>query len=441
MARKRSASTARLSLVARPSPYDAAVTLFDAAETSPNGFASPRRSTRTRKVVEYAEVEAEEAEDSEDAAPPAPADVSPQKRRRANAGRLPREQPPPPSPAKKRKAAVAAVKVEEADIEDAVRPVPAGVSEPARTASASPRKSKPLRTALAAPHPAPARWEEAYAAVREMRARFVAPVDTMGCASAQLHEIDPVGRRVSTLVSLMLSSQTKDEVTAAATERLRAALGGSITVPALVAADASTISSAIASVGFWRRKTQYVKQAALRLRDDFACDVPQTVDELCSLPGVGPKMAFLCLQAAWNINDGIGVDVHVHRITNRFGWHVPPSKNPEETRLNLQSWLPKALHPEINHLLVGFGQTICLPVGPRCADCALSSDAGLCPSAQAPRAKQNRARKALLLRADADARAVGLKAEEAEMFSALAFEVHAIKDEKEEEKELGGTLS
>lgn len=98
-------------------------------------------------------------------------------------------------------------------------------------------------------------------------------------------------------------------------------------------------------------------------------------------------------------NVGIGVDVHVHRITNRLGWHKPPTKNPEETRLNLQSWLPTELHPEINHLLVGFGQvrrsilsvsetfrtnisgqTICLPVGPRCDTCDLSD--GLCPSAK-----------------------------------------------------------
>jgi endonuclease-3 len=80
--------------------------------------------------------------------------------------------------------------------------------------------------------------------------------------------------------------------------------------------------------------------------------VPKTVDELCSLPGVGPKMAFLALQIAWKLfvkltsfyadwltslnirNFGIGVDVHVHRITNRLGWHKPPTKVPEQTRYN-----------------------------------------------------------------------------------------------------------
>lgn len=71
----------------------------------------------------------------------------------------------------------------------------------------------------------------------------------------------------------------------------------------------------------------------------------------CELLDVTFNLWFNCSR-----NHGIGVDVHVHRITNRLGWHKPPSKTPEETRLNLQSWLPKDLHKEINHLLVGFGQ-------------------------------------------------------------------------------------
>ena len=99
----------------------------------------------------------------------------------------------------------------------------------------------------------------------------------------------------------MLSSQTKDEVTDAAVAKLRVALGGSITLEALLSAPETTVSEAISKVGFWRRKTGYIKQAALRLKDDFDGDVPKTVDELCSLPGVGPKMAFLCLQRAWDM--------------------------------------------------------------------------------------------------------------------------------------------
>ncbi|KAI9445762.1 DNA glycosylase [Lactarius psammicola] len=251
-------------------------------------------------------------------------------------------------------------------------------------AKAAPKKAKvfkEIKRALDTPHPAPARWRETYDAIREMRARFPAPVDTMGCDTAKWKEVDPRNKRFATLISLMLSSQTKDEVTDAAVDKLRAAFGGTLSLDALLAAEEHVVADCINKVGFWRRKTQYIKQAAQRLRDEFDSDVPRTVDELCSLPGVGPKMAFLCLHAAWDINVGIGVDIHVHRITNRLKWHKTPTKKPEETRLNLQSWLPTEFHKEINHLLVGFGQVVCLPVGPKCGMCTLSTQ-NLCPSAQ-----------------------------------------------------------
>ncbi|KAF9022486.1 DNA glycosylase [Hymenopellis radicata] len=259
--------------------------------------------------------------------------------------------------------------------------------KPKRPKPSSQKKQKPIPQSLATPHPAPDRWRETYAAIKDMRSTFVAPVDTMGCDQAQMKESNPKNRRFATLISLMLSSQTKDEVTDAAVSRLREAVGGALSVDAIIDAEDSVISEAIAKVGFWRRKTVYIKQAAQKLRDEFDSDVPKTVDELCSLPGVGPKMAFLALQIAWNLNHGIGVDVHVHRITNRLGWHRPPTKTPEETRLNLQSWLPTELHPDINHMLVGFGQVHDMsPVRPKCDECTLST-AGLCPSAQLPKPK------------------------------------------------------
>ena len=87
-------------------------------------------------------------------------------------------------------------------------------------------------------------------------------------------------------------------------------------------------------------------------------------------------MGYLCLSVAWDRTEGIGVDVHVHRITNLWGWHK--TKNPEETRLMLESWLPKERWHEINWLLVGLGQTVCLPVGRKCGECVLA-EGGLCP--------------------------------------------------------------
>jgi endonuclease-3 len=89
-------------------------------------------------------------------------------------------------------------------------------------------------------------------------------------------------------------------------------------------------------------------------------------------------MAYLTMSAAWGRDEGIGVDVHVHRITNLWSWNK--TQTPEQTRAMLESWLPKDKWHDINNLLVGFGQTICLPVGRKCGDCKLATR-GLCPSA------------------------------------------------------------
>lgn len=85
------------------------------------------------------------------------------------------------------------------------------------------------------------------------------------------------------------------------------------------------------------------------------------------------------MSAAWGRDEGIGVDVHVHRITNLWGWHE--TSTPEQTRAELEAWLPREKWHDINHLLVGLGQTICLPVGRKCGDCDLAAER-LCPSAQ-----------------------------------------------------------
>lgn len=98
-------------------------------------------------------------------------------------------------------------------------------------------------------------------------------------------------------------------------------------------------------------------------------------------------MAYLCLSAAWDRTEGIGVDVHVHRITNMWGWNK--TKTPEETRLALQSWLPRDRWREINFLLVGFGQTVCLPVGRKCGNCDLGLE-GLCKAAERKKVIQGR---------------------------------------------------
>ena len=192
-------------------------------------------------------------------------------------------------------------------------------------------------------------------------------------------------KRFQTLIALMLSSQTKDTTNAIAMRRLQTELPSpGLTLENILEVDPVKLNEMIYVVGFHNNKTRYIKAAALLLRDDYASDIPDTIEGLMSLPGVGPKMAYLCLSAAWSRTEGIGVDVHVHRITNLWGWHK--TKVPEETRASLEAWLPRERWHEINHLLVGFGQMICLPVGRKCGECTLS-ERGLCPSAVVDRKK------------------------------------------------------
>ena len=189
----------------------------------------------------------------------------------------------------------------------------------------------------------------------------------------------------------MLSSQTKDTTNAIAMRRLQTELPPpGLTLENILAVDPVMLNQLIYAVGFHNNKTRYIKAAATILRDDYASDIPDTIDGLMSLPGVGPKMAYLCLSAAWGRTEGIGVDVHVHRITNLWGWHK--TKAPEETRESLEAWLPRERWHEINKMLVGFGQTICLPVGRDCGECTLSAK-GLCPSAVVEKKKKKTVKK------------------------------------------------
>ncbi|GJP35454.1 hypothetical protein CLOM_g19978 [Closterium sp. NIES-68] len=189
-------------------------------------------------------------------------------------------------------------------------------------------------------------------------------------------------RRFAVLVSAMLSSQTKDPVTHAAVARLQAA--GLLSAEAMKAATEASIAQTIYPVGFYSRKAGYLKKMASACLEKHGGDIPGSLEDLLALTGVGPKMAYLVLNVAWERVEGICVDTHVHRITRRLGWTDAKAKTPEDTRISLQQWLPREEWLGINPLLVGFGQTTCLPIGPRCSSCLLASHS-LCPSAALPR--------------------------------------------------------
>ena len=160
-------------------------------------------------------------------------------------------------------------------------------------------------------------------------------------------------------------------MTSAAVKRLREY---GLTPEHIMETDEEELQKLIRPVGFYKRKAQYIKRTTAVLLQDYGGDIPDTIEGLVKLPGVGPKMGYLALQIAWKKNDGIGVDVHVHRICNRLHW--VNTKTPEETRVALESWLPKDLWEVVNVLLVGFGQQIC-GSKPKCSECKLKA---ICPS-------------------------------------------------------------
>ncbi|KAL1871137.1 alpha,alpha-trehalase nth1 [Diaporthe australafricana] len=263
----------------------------------------------------------------------------------------------------------------------------------------------------------PSDWEELYNVTKEMRlsgAAANAAVDTMGCERLALPTASARDQRFHTLVALMLSSQTKDTTNAVAMRKLQTELPPhedgappGLNLENMLAVDPARLNELIWAVGFHNNKTKFLKQTAVILRDAWGGDIPDTIEGLVSLPGVGPKMAHLCLSSAWGRTEGIGVDVHVHRITNLWGWHK--TKTPEETRLALQAWLPRDRWREINWLLVGLGQTVCAPVGRKCGDCDLGFN-GLCKAADRVKVNQGRKLREAKVEDEEDVKAVKLEA-------------------------------
>lgn len=130
------------------------------------------------------------------------------------------------------------------------------------------------------------------------------------------------------------------------------------------------IERAIFPVGFYRTKARGLLRVCRELIERFGGSVPDTIDELLTLHGVGRKTANLVVTQGFN-KPGICVDVHVHRISNRLGY--VNTKTPAETEAALRATLPRRYWIGYNDLLVSFGQNVCLPVSPRCSRCPISA--------------------------------------------------------------------
>jgi endonuclease-3 len=168
------------------------------------------------------------------------------------------------------------------------------------------------------------------------------------------------------LIATMLSAQTRDAVTAAASARLfRVAR----TPRAMAKLTERQIIKLIYPVSFYRHKATHVKQTCKILVDTFKGRVPATMDELLTLPGVGRKTANLVLILSFRSLENICVDTHVHRISNRLGW--VNTRTPDETERALYANTARRWWPYVNLYLVTWGQNVCRPIYPRCGMCVI----------------------------------------------------------------------
>ena len=191
-------------------------------------------------------------------------------------------------------------------------------------------------------------------------------IDDMELPAVEKIAAERQERPFDVLISTMLSAQTRDPVTAAASARLfRVAR----TPRALAKLSVRRIERLIYPVSFYRHKARHVKATCRLLVERFGGRVPGRLDDLLTLPGVGRKTANLVLILSFKSQSNICVDTHVHRISNRLGW--VETRTPDETEQALYKATDRRWWPYINLYLVTWGQNVCRPVYPRCGECVI----------------------------------------------------------------------
>jgi endonuclease-3 len=170
-----------------------------------------------------------------------------------------------------------------------------------------------------------------------------------------------------TLVACLISLRTKDEVTEQSAERL---FDAARTPDEMLRLSEKEIARRIYPAGFYRTKARTIREVARVLVTEYGGQVPDELDALLQLKGVGRKTANLVITKAFG-KPGICVDTHVHRISNRWGYVETGS--PDETEMALRAKLPRRHWIVLNDLLVTFGQRVCVPISPKCSSCPLDA--------------------------------------------------------------------
>ena len=206
------------------------------------------------------------------------------------------------------------------------------------------------------------RQEQIHAAVRILKREIRRWQEPVVGVVAKESDRDPFLILISTILSL----RTKDRTTREAGDRLFAMAR---TPAAMLKLPLKKLERGIYPVGFYRTKAKGIHQICRRLIDEYGGIVPDSIDELVTFPGVGRKTANLVVTIGYG-KPGICVDIHVHRISNRWGYIK--TKTPEESEQVLRRALPKQYWIIYNDLLVPYGQNLCLPVSPLCSTCKLT---------------------------------------------------------------------
>ena len=169
---------------------------------------------------------------------------------------------------------------------------------------------------------------------------------------------------LSILISIILSARTKDQTTQKASERLFKRVK---TIDDIIDLEQKEIEELIYPVGFYKQKAKNIKKLAIKLKE--LGGIPDSLEDLIKLPGIGRKTANLVLSLIYN-KPSIAVDIHVFRISNRLGWVKTDSY--EVVEKGLQKLFPEKDWNRVNRILVGFGQTICKPKNPDCNSCTIT---------------------------------------------------------------------
>lgn len=217
----------------------------------------------------------------------------------------------------------------------------------------------------------PKDFEKIWNIIKSMREAKQAPNDQMDEEWAYFFDPKREERTIhkfQMLVFSLLSSLTKGKINLQASMRL---VNHGLTVDNILETDEEKIKELIRGCAFVNNKTKFLKKIATIIKDKYNYDPPEDLQEVLKLPGIGPKMAYVYLELGCKKREGMIVDTHVHRITNRLKW-VSNTKTPEETRVQLESWLPKEKWVDLNLMLVAFGQTICQAPYPKCHECKLN---------------------------------------------------------------------